>query len=581
MPATANWDQESIHDGAIDSIGMTDFAEPKHLATTVFPAEILLEILGRLHPHDIPILSSVNRHLYETIPTVLDYNVAQQGLRIALTSKNGSSTKALLASLRRIRFDHPKLFMYAVAAIATHGISEQIAEILWGKNWDSSDSKSEARRLDRVRMMKLAVDKGPWPNPQSRRFQEDLQSVFRIAALLHSMDLLDVLRRKFLKNNHEDLGTLPMRSFFFSSARAGFADGLSLIPINDPMFAVPRDNGVRIMHLAVASKQTAAARVLLEKGALAPSTVSSNQYKIGSPLHEAVSASTPAILLLLLENGADTEATDLNRETPLHRAVKEGRVDAARMLLAAGSATNPINWNGLGPIHVAAALGRCDLINLLLASGVDVDAKDQLGQTALAHACQDGHVDAAKLLITKGVSVDTVTGLGSVLHSALACKNLEILQLVVDAGAPLNQVNGYGLSALHCALDIRSAQAAKILLSAGANPNVLGLWGRTALHILADKLVWCRPVAEVVALMEERSIDLNVVDGEGNTALHVAAARKKKQLLLWLLTRKGIDKSTRDRSGKTWLDVALDNGLKGWLEENIAELTAAGVDLSK
>ncbi|KAJ3113870.1 hypothetical protein HDU96_002823 [Phlyctochytrium bullatum] len=565
----------------------TDPTKRKYLGETSFPAEIVLHILGHLHPNDTPILASVNRHLRQTIPAVLDYNAAERGIRItSLNSEDGTGSKSFLESLRRIHFHHSALFMYSAAVIGIHGISESIAEILWGEYWDEHSLNNEARQMDQVRMIKLALDRGTWPNPLSRSYQEDLQSVFRIAALLHSMDLLDILRRKFLKNNHEDLGTLPMRSFFFSSARAGFADGLSLIPINDPVFAVRRDDGVGIMHLAVASKHPIAVLKIIEKGALmtALSTASSLQgqlFKIGSPLHAAISENAPEIIRLLLENGADTEALDLYRETPLHRAVSEGHMEAARMLLKVGAATNPINCEGRGPIHLAAASGRCVLLSLMLDSGVKVDAKDVLGQTALAHACRGGHVDAVKLLIKKGVSIDTVTGLGSVLHSALACKKLEILQLMVDAGAPLDQANRYGMTPLHCAFSMRSAQKAKVLLSAGANPNIRDPRGRTALHILVERLVWCRPVAEILTLMEDREIDLNAVDADGSAVLHVAATRKRKEIMLWLLARTGIDTNARDGNGKTWLELALASGMKEWLEENSEDLASAGVDISK
>ncbi|KAJ3113871.1 hypothetical protein HDU96_002824 [Phlyctochytrium bullatum] len=549
----------------------------------MLPPEVLLEILGSLHPNDIPVLSSVNRHLRRTIPAILNYNTAKQGLRIAnLSNDDGTGTKAYLAKLRRIHFNHPAMFMHSAAVIGIYGITNNIADTLWGKNWDrhETDSKSEALREDRVRMMKLALNNGTFPNRQSPDF---LLPAFRIAARLQSMELLDVLRRKFLKNNCEDIATHPMRTFFVSSAVVGFADGLSLIPNNDGVFGLNvARNGMTLMHLAIASKKADAVRVLLKKGALAPSTVSSNQHKFGSPLHVAASTSTPEILRLLLKNGADLEATDRSLGTALHKAVKGGHLQSARVLLEMGAAVNPINRTGDAPLRIAADRGRCDLITLILDAGANVDALNRAGETALFQACRKGRVDAVELLIKRGARTDVVGGNGTALHVAIReCgMNLRILKLLIDTGAPLDRPESSGLTPLHCALEEKKEEAAKILLTAGANPNVRDDEGRTPLHIAAEKQWRRKAVVQLLTLLVEKGADLNATDARGNTALHLAAM-KREHMLLCLLTRTEIDRNARDGRGKTWLDVAPARSMKKWLEQNQAILTSAGVVISK
>ena len=49
----------------------------------------------------------------------------------------------------------------------------------------------------------------------------------------------------------------------------------------------------------------------------------------------AVLNNNPAILMLLLESGADPRAANAGMETPLHQAAAAGNLECARLLLAA------------------------------------------------------------------------------------------------------------------------------------------------------------------------------------------------------------------------------------------------------
>ncbi|XP_038151942.1 26S proteasome non-ATPase regulatory subunit 10-like [Cyprinodon tularosa] len=78
------------------------------------------------------------------------------------------------------------------------------------------------------------------------------------------------------------------------------------------------------------------------------------------------------IALLLLENGADPNATDKLDSTPLHRA---------------------------------SAKGNYRLIQLLIKQSASTNIQDSQGNTALHLACDEERVEAAKLLVEHGASI--------------------------------------------------------------------------------------------------------------------------------------------------------------------------------
>ena len=64
--------------------------------------------------------------------------------------------------------------------------------------------------------------------------------------------------------------------------------------------------------------------------------------------------------LLLLDNGADVNATDAYGETPLTRAVEGQSAPICRLLLKRGADPTRFNHHGLTALHVAAACGLAD-----------------------------------------------------------------------------------------------------------------------------------------------------------------------------------------------------------------------------
>jgi len=157
-------------------------------------------------------------------------------------------------------------------------------------------------------------------------------------------------------------------------------------------------------------------------------------------------------------------------DTPLHLAAAALRYDAARVLLAAGTSVNAVNRRGAAALHYA-----CDprplssrwnpdvqrrLIELLVSAGATVDQPDRGGVTPLHRAVRARSPAAVAALLSAGADPRAATRkAGSTpLHLAVAPSGagrtagsfdlqLEIIRLLLAAGATLADVDGNGVTA--------------------------------------------------------------------------------------------------------------------------------------
>jgi ankyrin repeat protein len=85
----------------------------------------------------------------------------------------------------------------------------------------------------------------------------------------------------------------------------------------------------------------------------------------------------PSVVSLLLQHGADIDATNNSGETPLHRAVYWGKVEVVRALLENGANVEAKNNEGQTPIQVAREQDEQDIVQILLEHGAeDADLRE-------------------------------------------------------------------------------------------------------------------------------------------------------------------------------------------------------------
>ncbi len=211
----------------------------------------------------------------------------------------------------------------------------------------------------------------------------------------------------------------------------------------------------------------------------------------------------------------------------------------------------------------SAAKGDLSEVERLLEEGVSVNVRVSNGWTALTRASFYGHADIVKLLLASGAEVDITTCGGEILCAktvqggdpsvesmntagatplVLAAQkgHLDIVRLLLDAGAEKDYKTKNGQTALSLAAQNDHYDVVQFLLEKGAEVN--------APDMVLDNVVY----PDVVKLLLDHGADIKAVDSSGETALN-QAARDGNFAVVKLLLEKGADPNTVAPNGEAVL----------------------------
>jgi ankyrin repeat protein len=123
-------------------------------------------------------------------------------------------------------------------------------------------------------------------------------------------------------------------------------------------------------------------------------------------LHLAAFFGQDELVKALLDRGASIEARSTNamKNTPLHAASGGRQISTIRLLLEHGANANATQEGGWTALHAAAQNGDRETSELLLAHGADVQARAGNNQCALDLALTKGRHELAKFFDALGAS---------------------------------------------------------------------------------------------------------------------------------------------------------------------------------
>lgn len=130
------------------------------------------------------------------------------------------------------------------------------------------------------------------------------------------------------------------------------------------------------------------------------------------PLYRAAVLGRAEVVAVLMQAGADLNATTDQQSYPLHAAARHGYLDILRGLLAGGATVNVENSEGQTPLHLAARFKQTKAVEVLLAYGADPNLRDQNGRAPLHYAAGLGQIESLNLLLDGGANYDVLDSEG-------------------------------------------------------------------------------------------------------------------------------------------------------------------------
>ena len=194
---------------------------------------------------------------------------------------------------------------------------------------------------------------------------------------------------------------------------------------------------------------------------------------------------TTDVLQVILGAGANTRVTNKDGWTAMHEAMQHRRWDAISLLVRYGADANTRQLSGkcYPLLSFAVMNSRSELVQDLLQltgnSRVDVEVANVDGWKPLREACHYQFTNCASMLLKRGRASPwgTVNPGCGFRHSSWTCLMeaahrgaAEVIHLLVEYGADLENTDSAGWTALRIAVESRRDDAACALLHCGASP---------------------------------------------------------------------------------------------------------------
>lgn len=203
-------------------------------------------------------------------------------------------------------------------------------------------------------------------------------------------------------------------------------------------------------------------------------------------------------------------------------------ISTIKLLLDANADPRITNKYGLTPVDMAYKYSKFDVADLLKKITSVIP-----NTNLLCSALYNKDIDMVNMLINAGVDVNGSSNKNiSPLHIAAdnpIIENYDVIKLLIDANAKVNASDNHGYIPLCYALiNVKPAiEIIQLLLDAGSNVNQPTIHNFTAIHLSND--------VNIVKLLIDANADVNVITKTAQSALYMAAINEEIDLMYLLI----------------------------------------------
>lgn len=443
-------------------------------------------------------------------------------------------------------------------------------------------------------------------NLEPGSFPEELNNALRISAQYGYAAAVKL----FLQ-----YGANPKSTDSLGNTALHLVDQLDVFEHSQAITMIRADRYREYYETVVSPDVVGVARLLIEKGADA-----THRNQLGqTPLHTAAYSGQLPLLKLLIDYAASLDLRDDQGNTVLSALIssKARSIETvAYSALGAGLMLNQTNQEGYTPLHLAALACREKTVLLLLKRGALLVA-DTTTHRVLFALVDQNCAGVFELLITRLDPQTTKHSGLNLFQHAILLRRPSFVTALTKRPFDHTVKDPDGNNLLHLAADSAMMNLWPWLTEKKIPLSELNSVGQTALHRVVNQWFYCEPTppANQVALTDstgvpstatlkscasdklndrlafltallartDDSIDLNVQDHQGRTALHYAAINQQLELAR-LLIKAGARLDLRDKQTLLPVDylsalaplatnsIQQERGPAQWVNERILQL---------
>lgn len=291
-----------------------------------------------------------------------------------------------------------------------------------------------------------------------------------------------------------------------------------------------KDRGESILHLALASRNHAIFKTLLDAGA-DMNTEMPNQQHI---LVAACKHGDTTLIELLLASGVDVNVSGTKSShhysmlyeeaTPLNAPCAEGHLSVVRLLLDHGADIEKTNESSATPLMAAICGNNLSVVRSLLDAGANVNHAVYV--TPLLEAAKDYKLEIFEALLSEGAIIGGPFIKGNVLVEVCNSRQHMVIELLLEALSGTRYEAEVCGEALSAATKGGDDEMVRLLLEHGVSPSFEMLRQACSAGVL-----------EAVRMLVDTGIDVNEDDGDDAPLLHVAASHSRLDIVQFLINR--------------------------------------------